>query len=165
MRSFTNCQGLCFSSDEGGEVSKVCKYLFFCLLFQLRHIWGCLSASSCPVWNILLFRKTLCLSSPIPARPYDDDDVVIGVPPPPHLIKITCSREGTECTKCYAGGSQDHCIALLYTTALHCILRSTVFLFSLSLFLCSVLHRGLQAQYMQVDRSLQCAVLHCVALF
>ena len=66
------------------------------------------------VWNISLFEAhSMCFcSSMLYCSPPYDDDVVIGVPPPPHLIKITCSWEGDERTKCNAGGTDHifHCI-------------------------------------------------------
>ena len=135
------------------------------------------------VWNISLFEAhSMCFcSSMLYCSPPYDDDVVIGVPPPPHLIKITCSGEGTECTKCYAGGSQHHCIllcctALYLSRSLYCTVSCKMctciplepFCVPLS---CIALRVASQIHFIslhckwQAARSLQCAVLHCIGLF
>ena len=81
------------------------------------------------VWNISLFEAhSMCFcSSMLYCSPPYDDDVVIGVPPPPHLIKITCSGEGAERRKCYAGDEDTLlcCITLvLYSILLGDVLHS-----------------------------------------
>ena len=88
-------------------MSNICKHLLcgFSLAAYLRHLIPCLK---CLVILIFLFLVPLHMMMMLLSAP----------PPPPHLIKITCSGEGTECTKCYAGGSQHHFI-LLYCTALY----------------------------------------------